>query len=161
MWQTLLNLHLHSEEHFILMNLSWSKSWTCHLKSCHLIGHFATAGTKKLLPWPVVSHGGENGPLCYTQALIVAYAIRTALVINRDCIFYNPGWLYLLRACHESISVSNLAWRRESKRKVTPSVFLIISWFGWGQVWKLVWLYRESIIISPRPPRPSFVSHLC
>lgn len=105
----------------------------------------------------VMSHGSKIGPLWNTQVLIEPYAIRPALVINRDCILYNPGWLYLLRACHESISVSNLGRRRESKKKVTPSVFLIISWCGWGQVWKLVWLYSESIIVSsssPNPPDP-------
>lgn len=100
-----------------------------------------------------MSYGGKIGPLWNTQALIVTSAIRPAMVIKRDCILYNPGWLYL-RACHESISVSNLDWRRESERKVTSSVFLIISWCGWGQVWKLVWLYSESIIISPQPPDP-------
>lgn len=119
-------------------------------------GHFATAGTKITLT-SVMSHEGKIGPLWNTQALIVTYAIRPAVVINRDCILYNPGWLYLLPACHESISVTNLGWRRESEGKVTPSVFLIISWCGWGQVWKLVWLYSESIIISPCTPSPTLL----
>lgn len=78
------------------------------------------------------------------------------LWLLRGTVFYNiqGDSICCVCACHESISVSNLGWRRESEGKVTSSVFLIISWCGWGQVWKLVWLYSESIIISPRPPDP-------
>lgn len=111
-----LPLHPHSEEHFILITHRWIWSWTCGLKSSPLIGGplYNDWDKETMTLTAITSYGGKIEPLWNTQILIVTYAIRPALVINWVCILCNLGWLYRLRACHESISVSNLVGRQDS-----------------------------------------------